>query len=196
MLSFEPGLLVHWHIVYRAGLRVAARLFGLDWRKGPQAAQKRSPGDGRTAIHSKFSRRKPLKRLDGAERGGDSLRCWSGGIGRRTGLKIPRPYGHVGSTPTSSTNLHSWTQHPSRMNRQGTRPPLRRWGWSHPAKAPLCRSSVECDGRLRRERQTEANGLHRRKTVRDDRAAPLTASPSFICVKFQKVMLYVFDSRA
>ena len=78
MLSFEPGLLVHWHIVYRAGLRVAARLFGLDWRKGPQAAQEQSPGDGMTARHSKFSRRKPLKRFrrSGARRRFPSLLEW------------------------------------------------------------------------------------------------------------------------
>ena len=30
--------------------------------------------------------------------------CRSGETGRRTGLKIPRPQGHVGSSPTSGTN--------------------------------------------------------------------------------------------
>ena len=31
--------------------------------------------------------------------------CERGGTGRRTGLKIPRPQGHVGSTPTARTTL-------------------------------------------------------------------------------------------
>ena len=36
--------------------------------------------------------------------------CRSGEIGRRTGLKIPRPSGRVGSIPTSGINIKSTTE--------------------------------------------------------------------------------------
>ena len=35
------------------------------------------------------------------------LLCLSGGIGRHKGLKIPRPSGHAGSIPASSTILEN-----------------------------------------------------------------------------------------